>query len=62
MGQISGKVSGADAGDIVFLVNNLPYGPRLERGWSKQAPSGMVGITVAEFQKAVSKAAKAANK
>jgi hypothetical protein len=38
------------AGEVIYLVNNLPYGPSLERGHSRQAPTGMVGITVAEFQ------------
>lgn len=33
----------------IFLTNNLPYIERLERGWSKQAPTGMVALTVAEF-------------
>lgn len=44
------------AGQSVFLTNNLPYGPRLENGWSKQAPAGMVAITVSEFQGVVSSA------
>lgn len=39
------------AGTPIFIQNNLPYGPRLEyESWSKQAPAGMVRITVAEFQ------------
>lgn len=33
----------------IFLTNNLPYIERLENGWSKQAPNGMVALTVAEF-------------
>jgi hypothetical protein len=32
-----------------WLSNNLPYIGRLEYGWSQQAPSGMVRLTVAEF-------------
>jgi len=40
-----------------YLVNNLPYAIRLETGWSKQAPAGMVAITVAEFQPIIDKAA-----
>lgn len=31
------------------IYNNLPYGPRLETGWSKQAPLGMVALTLLEF-------------
>lgn len=41
------------AGMVHFLKNNLPYAKRLEEGWSTQAPGGMVGITVREFQSIV---------
>lgn len=34
----------------IWLVNNLPYAGPLEHGHSTQAPAGMVGITVTEFQ------------
>lgn len=35
----------------IWLINNLPYGPRLEyEAWSKQAPAGMVRVSVTEFQ------------
>ena len=44
------------AGDTIVLVNNLPYGPRLENGHSQQAPAGMVGLTVQEFGDVVRKA------
>jgi hypothetical protein len=36
-----------------YLVNNLPYIEVLEYGSSKQAPSGMVRITVARFKKII---------
>jgi len=39
------KASGA----IFMLTNNLPYGKNLEYGSSKQAPAGMVRITVEEI-------------
>lgn len=45
------------AGEIIYLVNNLEYARALEYGHSKQAPGGMVRITVAEFNAAVNKAA-----
>lgn len=38
------------AGQVIYLVNNLPYGPRLEEGHSQQAPHGMVALSVQEFQ------------
>ena len=31
------------------LTNNLPYAQRLEYGWSKQAPVGMVRVNAARF-------------
>lgn len=46
----------AKAGDIIFIVNNVPYAIALEYGWSSQAPAGMVGVTVARFQQIVSQA------
>lgn len=57
--DVSGGATIADAtatalrmniGDTFFLVNNLPYAQRLEYGYSKQAPSGMVRLTITEFQ------------
>lgn len=47
------ELAGVRAGDTIYLVNNLPYGPALERGSSKQAPAGMVGISVEEFDRAL---------
>ena len=32
-----------------YLTNNLPYIGRLEHGSSKQAPAGMVAVTIAEL-------------
>lgn len=48
------------AGGIHFFVNNLPYANRLEYGWSKQAPAGMVGLTAQSFHEFVLKEAAAA--
>jgi hypothetical protein len=45
------------AGQKIHLVNNLPYARRLEYGYSRQAPAGMVRITVREFQGLLKKAA-----
>jgi hypothetical protein len=38
------------AGTVTYLCNNMPYGVRLEFGWSKQAPEGMVRINVARIR------------
>lgn len=33
-------------GDTLFISNSLPYSYRLEYGWSDQAPSGVLRVTV----------------
>lgn len=38
------------AGQSIFMASNLPYILPLERGWSGQAPQGMVAITENEFR------------
>lgn len=35
-------------GGKVYFCNSLPYAIRLENGWSKQAPAGMVKLTLAQ--------------
>lgn len=52
-----GKVSLSDVASVHWIANSLPYIVRLENGWSKQAPAGMVGLTVTEFQQIVKRAA-----
>ena len=44
------------AGHVYYFVNSLDYIKRLENGWSKQAASGMVMITVARFRNLFTKA------
>lgn len=39
------------------LTNNLPYAQRLEYGYSKQAPSGMVRVNVLRFQQLINEEA-----
>lgn len=43
-------------GGVVFLSNGIPYGERLEYGYSKKAPTGMIRVTVREFDDYVRKA------
>lgn len=40
------------------LSNSRPYAERIENGWSKQAPVGMLGVTVAEWPDIVAQATK----
>lgn len=49
-------------GKVHYITNSLPYIKRLEEGWSKrQAPFGMVNLTVMEFQPIVEAAARELN-
>lgn len=50
------KALSLPVGGTVYMSNALPYAQRLEYGWSKQAPLGMVRRTVAEFNEYVKRA------
>ena len=57
---IAGAVKVDASGKLHYLVNNLPYARAIEDGHSqRQAPHGVVGLTVIEFQPICSAAAKA---
>lgn len=45
------------AGQTIFLTNSLPYAAELERGSSTQAPTGVVRLTVMDFQRTVAQIA-----
>jgi hypothetical protein len=47
---IVAKVPEDAAGKVYYLANNVPYARRIEDGWSRQAPAGLVGLTVVEFE------------
>ena len=50
MSQISSIADGI-AGNTFYLINNLPYIGRLEfEGHSRQAPAGMVRVSIENFQ------------
>lgn len=51
--EVRAKVTGPAARDVFWISNSLPYGQRLEYGYSKQAPGGMVRLTLAELPAAV---------
>ena len=48
-GDLAGSASRFESGSVFYMTNNLPYGERLEFGYSKQAPSGMVRVTLQEY-------------
>lgn len=58
--SIQASIPDKAAGNIYYLVNNLPYSQRLEDGWSKQAPIGMVALTVVKWQTIVDEAVNGA--
>jgi hypothetical protein len=35
---------------VFYIVNGQPYAKRLEEGWSKQAPLGLVRVTIASLR------------
>lgn len=49
LGRWRQQLEGEVAGGVVYITNALPYARRLEYGYSKQAPSGMVRVTAVEF-------------
>jgi hypothetical protein len=51
--RISSKLASSVIGKVHYVVNNLPYSRKLEYGWSTQAPTGVVGVTIAEFNSRV---------
>lgn len=54
---LAANVAGSPgSGHVHYIVNRVPYGPRLEDGWSTQAPAGMVGLTALRFNAIVENA------
>lgn len=55
-GRIIASIPEEAAGKVYYLINATPYGRRIEDGWSRQAPQGLVGLTAIEFQQIVNDA------
>ena len=47
------KVFGSQASGLHYIYNNLPYSVRLEYGHSRQAPQGVVRLTMLEVDNAL---------
>lgn len=60
--RVTAATLGVSAGQTIYLINNLSYARRLEYGWSKQAPEGMVRKSVAEYPQVVRAAASEVSK
>lgn len=56
LADIAARVGGA--GSINYLTNNLPYAERIEYGYSKQAPQGMVRINFARITHIIEQVAR----
>lgn len=60
--RLAGEFQSLKFGDTAYITNATPHVPFLEYGSSKQAPNGMIRITLARFnnivQDAVSRVAK----
>lgn len=54
--RIVAEIPDEASGKVYYLANNLPYADRLENGWSRQAPQGIVGLTVVMFEQIVREA------
>jgi hypothetical protein len=53
---IIAEIPAQASGKVYFLANTAPYANRLENGWSRQAPAGLVGLTATMFQQIVRQA------
>ena len=49
LGKVTKEIVSAELGGKIYLSNSLPYSLRLERGWSGQAPAGMVRLSLVEI-------------
>ena len=56
--KVASQTNNLKLGQYFTLTNNLPYILRLEYGWSKKSPKGMLGINVMRFQNFVNQANK----
>lgn len=52
------KLDNLESEETIYISNNLSYIRRLEYGWSKQAPQGMVGVTVSHLKNKVERIVK----
>lgn len=53
--QLTQGVNKASDDSALYLLSNLVYMPRLEYGWSMQAPSGMVRQALMRFERELEK-------
>lgn len=56
LGRTETTLQGWKPGQTIWLTNSLPYAARIERGWSQQAPTGVVRLTVQDYRQALARA------
>lgn len=49
-GSLGLQVGSTNSNKKIEISNNQPYAQRVENGWSTQAPSGMMKVTVSEYK------------
>lgn len=54
--RIMAAIPDEASGLVYYIANNVPYAQRIEYGWSRQAPEGLVGLTVLKFREIVENA------
>lgn len=54
--KMGNVVQSLDMGQTFYMTNNLPYATRLEFGYSKQAPTGMLRVNVQRVRAALARA------
>ena len=54
-GSLTNYLLQIDGTKPVYITNGLPYAARLETGYSKQAPVGMVDVTLTEYRAFIAK-------
>ena len=57
--RLTAVAAAARAGGVIYISNSLPYADALERGHSKQAPAGIVRLTVLALPVALESALRA---
>lgn len=57
-GRIYAAIPDEAAGHVYWIANNTSYSQRIENGWSRQAPQGIIGLTIIEFDQIVNNAVK----
>lgn len=53
IGNAGSVLQSLNIGETFYLTNNVPYAQRLEYGYSKQAPAGMLRINVERVRAAL---------